>query len=421
MKILWITNTLFPDVCKKLNIAEPVINGWLIGGLKNLNIYNKNLTFAVATLYNGRDFQLLNINNISYYLIPRGKSNKTYDKKIEIHFCKIKKQFSPNIIHIHGTEYPGLLAYVKACGNESVIVSLQGIISSIEQYYFGNISKLKLFLGTTLRDIFRNDTIFKQKKSLRYRSKYEIELLKSVNYIIGRTLWDKSQTQAINPSAQYLKCNETLRDEFYTGETWELENCDKYTIFLSQGYYPIKGLHQIIRALPLIIKQYPNTRIYIAGNNFFSKPWWRLHGYAKYILDLIKKRRLNDKVIFLGQLSPQEMKKRYLKSNVFVCPSAIENSPNSIGEAQILGVPCVASNVGGISDMIEDGVTGFLFRFEEYEILAKKICEIFEDIDLANKLSINGRITASERHNKVNNAKMLNDIYFRINNNKCII
>lgn len=65
------------------------------------------------------------------------------------------------------------------------------------------------------------------------------------------------------------------------------------------------------------------------------------------------------------------MVKRYLLSNVFICPSTIENSPNSLCEAQLLGVPHIASYVGGTADLMK-GNEECLYRFEETEMLAEK-------------------------------------------------
>jgi glycosyltransferase involved in cell wall biosynthesis len=118
-----------------------------------------------------------------------------------------------------------------------------------------------------------------------------------------------------------------------------------------------------------------------------------------------------DKIVFTGLLSEEEMCKRYLNSNVFVCPSSIENSPNSVGEAQLLGVPCVASYVGGVPDMVKNEETGLLYRFDEAEMLAKAVCRIFEDAELANTISQKGKEAAFMRHSQIRNAENLNSIY----------
>ena len=102
-----------------------------------------------------------------------------------------------------------------------------------------------------------------------------------------------------------------------------------------------------------------------------------------------------------------------LKCNIFICPSSIENSPNSLAEAQILGVPSIASFVGGIPDMIEDKKTGLLYRFEEIEMLGVFICDVFEKKSL-KELSINEIITAQKRHDINKNTADLINIYYKI-------
>ena len=105
---------------------------------------------------------------------------------------------------------------------------------------------------------------------------------------------------------------------------------------------------------------------------------------------------------------------QYQQAHVFVCPSAIENSPNSIGEAQLLGTPVVSSYVGGTMDMVKDNETGFLYRFEETSLLAQRVCELFANRDLCNRLSEQARIAAKQRHCKEVNAATLLGIYNKI-------
>ena len=96
---------------------------------------------------------------------------------------------------------------------------------------------------------------------------------------------------------------------------------------------------------------------------------------------------------------------------MFICPSSIENSPNSLGEAQLLGVPTIASYVGGVPDMINHGKTGLLYRFEEIEMLAECIRRIFTDTTLAMNLSENGIKAAKKRHHQKENLNRMIEIY----------
>lgn len=415
MKVLWITHSLFPDVCPELGIEVPVIGGWLFSGANALMNLNSGIKLAVATPYKGDEQKTIVKNGITYYLFPNGKSKGKYDSNLEAYWKDIQVQFLPDVVHIHGTEFPFGLAYIKSCGNNHLVASIQGLVSVYERYYLGGIKELGLLKTITLRDIYRRDTIFSQNNNMRMRGKFEKEVIRSIDHIIGRTTWDKSHSWAINSKINYHFCNETLRDVFYLSE-WKLNRCERYSIFLSQAHYPIKGLHQMIKALPIVLAHYPETKIYVSGYNFVTGRGLRLNGFGKYIGSLMKKNGVTDKINFMGILSEKEICKRFIASHIFVCPSAIENSSNSIGEAQLLGVPCVASYVGGIAELVNNEETGLLYRFEEVEMLAMAICRIFSDDSLAQKLSENGRIAASIRHDKQQNAKKLNEIYETIYN-----
>ena len=415
MRILWITNNLFPDVCKEIGVNEPLNTGWTFSSANALLKNHSDINLAVATLYDGDHLKTMVLNGITYFLVPKSGSNKVYSAKLEYYWKDIQEQYLPDVVHIHGTEYPHGLAYINACGNHHVVVSIQGLVNVYERYYYGEISIKQLLKMTTLRDIIRRDTIFNQHKNMQQRGLIEKITLKSVQHIIGRTSWDKAHSWATNPQANYHFCNEILRNKFYES-TWTLKNCEKNSIFLSQAHYPIKGFQQIIKALPLILRHYPNTKIYVAGNNFFTNRGWRLNGFGNHIRSLMKAYSVTNNIIFTGLLSETEICNRYLSSHVFICPSSIENSPNSIGEAQLLGVPCVASYVGGIANMVTDGETGLLYRFEEFEMLAAAVCRIFANDSLALKLSEKSRESAITRHDKLINAKSLNNIYRTIYN-----
>ena len=402
---------MLPPICEALNIKVPVTGGWMYSSLKNLQKFD-DLEFAVATVYNGREFVSRLIGNTTYYLLPIGnKNNQRYLPHLEPLWHRVNQEFKPDIIHIHGTEYTQGLAYIRACGNKGVVVSIQGLVSVYERYYLAGILPKEIIRNITLRDTLRCDNIFKQKKKFLQRGEYEKEYIRSVKHVIGRTSWDKAHVRAINPDIHYHFCNETLRDEFYK-HTWNYESCEKHSIFSSQAGYPIKGLHQLLKAMPLILREYPNTKLYVAGGDITKSKWYRLSGYASYIKRLIEENGLRDMVNFTGMLSEKDMCARYLRSNVFVCPSAIENSPNSLGEAQLLGVPCIASYIGGVPDMMQNNEL-CMYRFEETEMLAEKVCTIFSQGSEANVMS---RTIAAERHNPTINSNVMHNIYNEISN-----
>lgn len=417
MKILWITNIILPEACEILNLPKPVEGGWLEGSAINL-INQPDINLNIATVYNGTELKIINGKNITYFLVPISKRN--FNSDLNDYWKRILNQIEPDIVHIHGTEFSHGLSCISSNPNFKYVISIQGLVSVYNRYYLAGISYCEIIKNITLRDIVRFDNLFQAKNKFKIRGLVEKEYLKLVKNVIGRTAWDYSHAISINSNLKYFKCNESLRKGFYESKKWNINDCEKYTIFLSQASYPIKGLHQVLKAIYLLKIEFPKIKVKIAGQNIFEPQSFvdkiKLSGYAKYIKSLIKTLELTNHVEFLGRINEKQIINEYLKSNIFICPSSIENSPNSLGEAQILGVPCVASYVGGVPDMIEHNINGLLYRFQEIEMLATAIKNIFVDDELAANLSLNGIKSAELRHNTSMNIIQTIDIYKTIIN-----
>lgn len=414
MKVLWITNIIFPEASEKLfgETEFKSSGGWMLGAANAL-LNSSGVKLCVATVSPMvKKLKKIQGDRILYYVIPLGKGNLKENIEYQDYWKQINLEFTPDVVHIHGTEYSHGYAFMKACGVDNVVISIQGLKSTSHHYYYYGISKLEIYRNITLRDILRGSMI-KDQQAFEKSSNYEIQMIQMTNHVIGRTSWDKAKTWAINPEAEYHFCNETLRDEFYDGSFWEYKKCTPYSIFLSQAGYPIKGLHQLLKAMPLILRHYPDTTIRIAGYDITKcntlQDFVHFTGYGKYICRIIRKFHLNGKIAFVGSLNAEEMKREYLNCNVFVCPSSIENSPNSLGEAQILGVPCVASYVGGVPDMMA-GNEENLYRFDDVEMLAHKVIRVFND----GYRQTDMRNFAIKRHDRISNAQELLSIYNKI-------
>ena len=414
MKILWIVNTIFPYPSNKLNIKENCFGGWLNGLSENIT-KNKEIELAIATVYNGQDIKEYHDETITYYLIPGAPALK-YNKTLEMHWKEINSKFKPDLVHIHGTEFAHGLAFLNACPDVKEVISIQGLTYKIAQMYLGNIRLKEIIKNITFRDILKMDNLFQQRKKFERRGKNEKELIKKSNVIIGRTTWDYANVKEINPSVKYYIGNETLRKEFYNA-VWNINKIDKHTLFCSQAGYPIKGVHFLIETVYILKENYKyrDIKLYIAGTNILEnvtlKNKIRRTGYAKLIKKLIKKYDLEKNIIFTGILNENEMIERLLKTHVFVLPSVIENSSNSLGEAMILGMPCVASNTGGTMDILEHKKEGYLYPHTEPAMCAKYISDFFEDDSLAIKCGENAKEKANIRHNPQKNVEDIVEIY----------
>ena len=416
MKALWITNCLFEEYFATKGLSAAFTGGWMRSLALKLKELNPDIELAIASRIKSVDkLEVVKAGGFTFYALPGMLYRDSYDASIEKDWKEINRQFSPDVVHIHGSEFPHGLAYVNAVGAKGVLVSMQGIISRIARNYAAGIKLPDMLKNVTFYDLFIASTPMKEQKKYVRQGRLEEELLRKVNHVVGRTTWDHDHTWAINPNATYHFCNETLRPPFYSADKWNIGECRRHRIFLSQAAKPIKGIHQLIEALPLILRTYPDAEVYVAGNDFINtsslREKLRYTTYAHYINSLIDKYAIRNKSHFTGMIDAERMAEQYRMANVFVCPSSIENSPNSLGEAQLMGCPVVASYVGGVPDMVENGRTGLLYRFEETEMLAAAVCRIFDNDGLAEKLSSNGIDVAKDRHDGVKNAARMMEIY----------
>lgn len=387
MKVLWLCNIVLPDFSQEFGIKRNPAGGWMTGMLHELEkIKEVDVSLCFPIYDPGRKKDGVCNGHKYYTFLSNNIENR--DAKMIAVFEKILDDCKPDIVHIWGTEYPHTTAMVSACKNKGIldkaVINIQGLVSVCAKHYLADIPEDYQILK--IKDF---SSIREDKESFEQRGKYEIESLKMIRHVIGRTDWDQACVEAINPQVQYHFCNEILRKVFYENiGKWKYDYCKKYSIFISQASYPIKGFHYLLRALPVIIRQYPNTHVYVAGKDILDTE--KIDPYGCYIKNLIEQLELAGVITFLGKLDEKKMVEQYLRANVFVSASAIENESNSLSEAKIIGVPSVVSYVGGVCNRIESGIDGFAYPHDEPDLLAHYICKIFDNKDnLCTDLSFN--------------------------------
>ena len=224
---------------------------------------------------------------------------------------------------------------------------------------------------------------------------------------------------ALAPHARYYPCNETLRPLFYTGTLWHARDfAAAPVLLLPQGNYPLKNLHTVIKALPAVLAEYGDAELRIAGWPPLDKgPLLRpvidrMFPYKLYCKRLAAQLGVTEHIRYTGPLDAAAMRQAYLEADAFLLPSGCENSPNSLGEAMLLGLPCVASAVGGIPSMLANGTEGLLYGDAlDADALARAVLQVLHSPDGGAAMGRAARARALQTHDAARNAADLLHIY----------
>ncbi len=410
MKVLWVCNQPLRGAVDSSGKTKTFGGGWL--DEEAAALMNEGDIEIVACFADRSASSLIRTENgkLIHYAVPRKKRSLfKYDPSMEKYFDEIVERENPDFCHIHGTENANALSLIRKHPEFTYIVSLQGIVSYISLHERAGVPK-RFRKNLTLRSVIaRNGTDSLAKRHESY-SPLEREIFASADFFLGRTEWDRACAFLNNRRAKYVYNPRLLRSPFYDAE-WSLDSCDRHTVFVSQSSTALKGVHFVLKALSIVKEYYPDARLVIAGAPLdLSGGVKNLVGgnsYQQYLSYLIKKHGLADSVSFTGKLDAEKMAEQLKKTHVFVSPSSIDNSPNSLGEAMMVGTPCIASFVGGVPDMLDHKVDGFLYPYDEYYILAYDILKIFGDDELARSFSENAHKHARITHDRRNSDSVI--------------
>lgn len=320
---------------------------------------------------------------------------------------------APDAVVLFGTESDASYALWKALEAEGLTdrtaLFAQGIASSCARHLCEGIPA-RIVRQRTLRDLLRRDGLTDRVKDFRRRGEQENEMMRRARHFIGRTSFDRAALFAVNPDCAYYRCGDLMRPAFYARQ-WSYRDCEKHTVFTSQFYHPVKGFHYLLEAAGLLLKKYPDLKIVAAGYNPIRKDFQtrelRDSAYIRYLKTLAVQCGVADRITLTGPLSAEQMAEQYCRANVFVLPSSIENSPNSLGEAMLLGVPCVAADVGGVADLARHETEALLYPSTAPYMLAHDIDRVFSDSETAERLAKNGRARARTEYDREKNLDAL--------------
>jgi glycosyltransferase involved in cell wall biosynthesis len=156
---------------------------------------------------------------------------------------------------------------------------------------------------------------------------------------------------------------------------------DEYTILYVGSLGRRKGVHYLLEALPGIAGRVPQVKLLLIGDG-------RLRGELEA---MVRGSKMADRVKFLGEVPHHQIAECLALSDVFVFPSLSEAMPRAVFEAMSMAVPVVATRVGGIPEVVEDGVTGILVDPGDSEQIVASVTRLFENPDLAHALGQRAR------------------------------
>jgi len=155
---------------------------------------------------------------------------------------------------------------------------------------------------------------------------------------------------------------------------------EKVIIFIGT-LRPVKGVRYLIEAMRMIAEGYKRTRLLLVGDG-------EERGYLE---KLVNKMGLEDCVSFIGRVPHERALTYMVTSDVFVLPSLSEGFPMTILEAMACGLPIVATRIGGLPEVIEDGRSGFLVEPENPKEIAERVLLLLEDNELRKRISLNNK------------------------------
>ena len=344
------------------------------------------------------------------------------DKDLELHIittsprCKSVTTYEKNNIFLHyipRTEYiffeifvtPIRLLFYIFLLNKKLHFSLihgQGTATYI---------LLSFLLGKksvqTIHGIYRNEQLAIPRKDQSLMTKVKFFLKRNLeNYYLLRVKNIIAATNEIvnllasvgNSNVKILRINNAIDIKFFkdkklSGTTALTDDFSSpVKLLFVAAITPRKGLHVLLHSFKSIADKYPQAILKIAG----IWDWAPLYIKEQMIIynDLIVAGRIE----FTGGIETEPLIDLYRTSDIFVLPSFAESAPMVISQALCAGLPVVSTQVGGIPEMVENGVTGFLVEPDNVGALTEALSLLIENPRLRKEMGIAARSVGFSRY-----------------------
>jgi glycosyltransferase involved in cell wall biosynthesis len=181
---------------------------------------------------------------------------------------------------------------------------------------------------------------------------------------------------------------------------------DKNNILCVGVKEPRKGQIFLIKAMPRILKEFPNTKLLLSGGGVSA----RRTDYQKELEFLITKLNLESRVVWLGEVPRKDLIQLYLQSSVFALPTECEMFCLVLLEAMAAGLPIVTTNRPYIAETLDNGKAGILVERKQ-DLIEKAILQLLGDKDLRKKMGAHGQRVIEQNYRLDNVIQKLWDLY----------
>ncbi len=417
MRVLWLssTNTLSDEKGDRSYNGK----GWIASLQETVLSRCPDITLAVAFLSGSGDTSVTRLarKGITYYSIRKrapegvlkllnnwtGFFTENYDPEIRY----IAEDFRPDVIHLFGCESK-LASAVTSISGIPVIVHIQGILRECLKRFFPPDIRDRDFIlpQTFINEIVLMNGFIHLRKDYMKRADAERKYLHTLRFAMGRTDWDRQIISAC-PQAEYFHVDEVLRDEFYAAAgSWKARKREsgKIKLLSTISETPYKGLDVIMKSARILKTEGFDIEWYVAGVSAASS-LAEVFG-RKYRISC---ERYGIRLI--GVADPARLISLMQECDIFIHPSYIDNSPNSICEAQMVGMPVIAASTGGVPTIVSDGQTGLLFSPGDTGQLSETIIRTAHNAGQSAALGLQAAKKAATRHDKANIASSLMAAY----------
>lgn len=408
MKVLWFTNT-----SSGYDNSHPTFGGGWIASLEKMVKEVPEIDLGIG-FFHASDSQKTSKNNVTYYPILQRQARKNPIRTVwnkwrgdigNAHMDQLQliiADFQPDLIHVFGTE--GLFSSIQQYTTIPVVIHLQGLMNPIANAFFapGFSAKEILFDRHFWKQNLLGNSLYFQFKRVQNQAKREQENLRMARYVMGRTAWDKQVSTYYQPDVHYFHADEVLREAFR--KPVERTTQEQFILTSTISGTSYKGIDVILKTAELLTNQAVNFQWRLVGiteNNPVYQFFQRKTG--------IEGKRVQ--VTCLGAKSPEELADILSSTSVFIHPSYIDNSPNSVCEAQLMGLPVIACDTGGVGSLIEHNVSGFLVPTNGIYEVYHHLIRLQQTQGLAQTIGEQAQTIARKRHDEMNIKKSVIEAY----------